>query len=295
MSSGGGGVRADTCWLVAGRCQPSQMLNSLRRRGSHRRCRSSTETITPRLQPLQLQRQACRCVFAKHSLGRLVHCCPYDLNHTQSVLMDCPDGQASRFDIHNSWASTNGAAEHGHTGVGLASKADTSDPADELPTAVVAAVRVPTDKAKDSRVRGHDARKSSRMSVMARPSECAHHAAAPTVCCDTCCECMRVRFPVATESSTCARAALIPREAARSTGQGMRSTRASVAGGYRDGTDSVAGSKRGSMAGGAASSHPQATAAALAAAGEVSDLPCHLAFMPAAPSTATLYWSAAAP
>jgi len=59
---------------------------------------------------------------------------------------------------------------------------------------------------------------------------------------------------------------LMPREAAHSTG--MRYTRASVAGGYRDGTDSAAGSKRGSMAGGAASSQAQPLADALAAAGE---------------------------
>ena len=82
--------------------------------------------------------------------------------------------QASGFDIHSSWGCEASAAEHGHTAAGLASAADASDPADELSTAVVAAVRVPADKARDPRARGHDARKSSRMSVMARPSECAH-------------------------------------------------------------------------------------------------------------------------
>ncbi len=84
------------------------------------------------------------------------------------------DEQASGFDIHTSWARETSAEKHRRTEPGVASMANTSDPADELSTAVVAAVRVPTEKAKDPRARGHDARKSSRMSVMARPSECAH-------------------------------------------------------------------------------------------------------------------------
>jgi len=76
--------------------------------------------------------------------------------------------------MHSSWVSKASAAGRGHPEAGLASTAAASDPADELSTAVVAPVRVPTDKAKDPRTRGYDARKSSRMSVMARPSECAH-------------------------------------------------------------------------------------------------------------------------
>ena len=82
---------------------------------------------------------------------------------------------------------------------------------------------------------------------------------------------------------------LTPREAAHSTGQGMRSTRASMAGGYRDGTGSAAGSKRGSMAGGAALSQAQPTADALAAAGRAQANRRSEARTAVAADTASLY------